>query len=381
MALFLSNTTTRSIVLTQSHRLWDCPNFVKLSDSYSSNDHEQFTFNHFDPFKKPKIMRIGIDLGGTKTEIICLDKNSGEELYRQRVPTIPNSYEATIQTITDLVATAENALGKTGSVGIGIPGTISNRTGLVKNANSTWLNGHALDKDLETGLDRPVRVENDANCFAVSEATDGAGAGKSVVFGVIIGTGCGGGIALQGRALGGINGISGEWGHNPLPYPRVYGQAERLFSEAPNAKDSLSGYFTDEPSHSEYPGPLCYCGRRGCIETWLSGTGFKSEYQSVTGEALSSHEIITASQQGDAKAVAALNRYMDRMARALAYVINILDPDVIVLGGGMSNVQALYEEVPKLWKKYLFTDTVDTVLLRPRYGDSSGVRGAAWLWS
>jgi fructokinase len=326
-------------------------------------------------------MRIGIDLGGTKTEIICLDKNNGEELYRQRAPTIPNSYAATLQTISDLIATAENKLGKTGSVGVGIPGTVSERTGKVKNANSTWLIGQALDKDLEKALGRAVRVENDANCFAVSEATDGAGEGKPVVFGVIIGTGCGGGIALHGKALRGINGISGEWGHNPLPYPRVYGKARRRFNEAPNSKDRLSGYFTDEPMLSEYPGPLCYCGRRGCVETWLSGTGFRADYNCVTGEELSSQEIIAAARHGDANAVAALHRYMDRMARALAYVINILDPDVIVLGGGMSNVQALYAQVPQLWKKYLFSDTVDTVLLPPRHGDSSGVRGAAWLWN
>ena len=325
-------------------------------------------------------MRIGIDLGGTKTEIICLDQNSGQELYRHRIPTTPNNYDATIQTITGLVATAENTLGKKGSVGVGIPGTVSKRTGLVKNANSTWLNGNPLDKDLELSLRRPVRVENDANCFAVSEATDGAGAGKPVVFGVIVGTGCGGGIALNGKALPGINGIGGEWGHNPLPYPQVYGKAGPGFAEAPNSKDILFDYFTDDPTRSEYPGNLCYCGRRGCVESWISGTGFKNDYYRVTGEQLSSLDIIAASRRGEAKAVAALKRYMDRMARALAYVINILDPDVIVLGGGMSNVQALYEEVPHLWKKYLFTDTVDTVLLPPRHGDSSGVRGAAWLW-
>ncbi|MGD0959901.1 MAG: ROK family protein [Methylomonas sp.] len=320
-------------------------------------------------------MRIGIDLGGTKTEIICLDSNSGKELYRQRVPTIPNSYEATIKTITNLVTTAENVLGLQGSVGIGIPGTVSNQTGKVKNANSTWLIGHPLDKDLEHALGRPVRVENDANCFAVSEATDGAGAGKPIVFGVIVGTGCGGGIALDGKALRGANGIAGEWGHNPLPYPKIYGDKMSL-----DSKETPFNYFTDDPMEAEYPGRLCYCGRRGCIETWISGSGFKDDYKRVTGETLSANEIAHASTQGEIKAVAALDSYMDRMARALAYVINIIDPDVIVLGGGMSNVGALYTEVPKLWQKYLFTDTVDTVLLPPTHGDSSGVRGAAWLW-
>jgi len=327
-------------------------------------------------------MRIGIDLGGTKTEIICLDRNNGKELYRQRVPTIRDSYDATIQTITDLVSTAEKILGTKGSVGVGIPGTVSGRTGLVKNANSVWLNGHPLDKDLEKSLKRPIRIENDANCFAVSEATDGSGAGKSVVFGVIVGTGCGGGVAINGKAQRGINSIAGEWGHNPLPYPQVFGKSPHgLFEEAPNTKDTLTHYFVDHPKIAEYPGPLCYCGRRGCIETWISGIGFRNDYRRVTEDEISTHDIIAAARKGEAKAIAALNRYIDRMARSLAYVINILDPDVIVLGGGMSNVQALYEEVPKAWKKYLFTDTVDTVLLPPRHGDSSGVRGAAWLWT
>lgn len=325
-------------------------------------------------------MRIGIDLGGTKTEVIGLDKNNGKEIYRLRVPTIRDDYAATVRTIAELVTGAESATGRTGTVGIGIPGTVSNRTGFVKNANSTWINGHPLDKDLAQALGRPVRIENDANCFAVSEAHDGAGTGKQVVFGVIIGTGCGGGIAINGKAVRGINGIGGEWGHNPLPYPQVFGQAGRTFESAPNVTDKLHHYFTDDATTAEYPGPLCYCGRRGCLETWIAGTGFKNDYQRVTGEALSTHDIIAAAKTGEAKAVAALNRYINRLARALGYVINILDPDVIVLGGGMSNVQALYDEVPKIWNQYLFTDTVDTQLLPPRFGDSSGVRGAAWLW-
>ena len=326
-------------------------------------------------------MRIGIDLGGTKTEIICLDRNNGKELYRQRVPTIHGSYDATVRTIADLVVKAEKTLSMKGSIGLGIPGTISSRTGLIKNANSTWLNGRALDKDVEQALGRPIRVENDANCLAVSEATDGTGAGKSVVFGVIIGTGCGGGIAVNGKALTGINGIGGEWGHNPLPYPRVFGKAGLPCEKFPDNKELLSDYFTDDPQTSEYPGVLCYCGRRGCIETWISGTGFKKDYRRVTGEEISTHDIIAATQKGEPRAVAALGRYISRLARALAYVINILDPDVIVLGGGMSNVQTLYETVPRLWKNYLFTDTIDTLLLPARYGDSSGVRGAAWLWT
>lgn len=320
-------------------------------------------------------MRIGIDLGGTKTEIICLDRNTGKELYRKRVPTIPNNYAATIHSITELVTTAEHVLGLKGSVGIGIPGIVSNRTGLVKNANSTWLNGRPLHIDLENTLGRPIRVENDANCFAVSEATDGAGSGKTVVFGVIIGTGCGGAIAFDGKAHRGLNGIAGEWGHNPLPYPKLFDNQLAFATE-----NTLLNYYTDDPRLTEYPGPLCYCGRRGCIETWISGTGFQNDYMHVTGKTLSANNIVQASIAGEIKAVAALERYMDRMARALAYVINIIDPDVIVLGGGMSNVEALYTTVPKLWEQYLFTDTLETILLPPKHGDSSGVRGAAWLW-
>lgn len=325
-------------------------------------------------------MLIGIDLGGTKTEIICIDKNNGKELYRQRVPSPRDDYEATIRNMSELVRTAESVVGQQGTVGVGIPGTVSSRTGNVKNANSTWLNGHPLDKDLEAALGRQVRVENDANCFAVSEAVDGAGAGKSVVFAVIVGTGCGAGIAKNARAIRGINGIGGEWGHNPLPYPRVYGQPSDIFEKFEGQVDLLHDYYTQDETTSEYPGPLCYCGRRGCIETWISGTGFKRDYLRVTKEELSTHDIITAADKGEPKAVAALERYAERMAKSLAYVINILDPDAIILGGGMSNVNALYTEVPKRWRKYLFTDTCDTVLLPPRHGDSSGVRGAAWLW-
>jgi fructokinase len=330
-------------------------------------------------------LRIGIDLGGTKTEIICLDKNNGKELYRQRIPTPRGDYPATIAMIAGLIAAAENILQKKGTVGVGIPGTISRDTGLVKNANSTWLIGQPLDRDLEAALGRPVRIQNDANCFAVSEATDGAGEGREMVFAVIIGTGCGAGIAINGRAHGGINGIGGEWGHNPLPYPVVrHTDAESLyapFERAPGVTDALNHYFSSHQGPAEYPGPLCYCGRRGCMETWISGTGFKNDYHRVTGEDLSTHDITAAAREGEPKAAAALSRYTDRIARGLAGIINILDPDIIVLGGGMSNVSSLYKDIPAIWGKYIFSDSVKTELSPARHGDSSGVRGAAWLWS
>ncbi len=340
-------------------------------------------------------MRIGIDLGGTKTEIICLNKKNGKELYRQRIPTPGNDYEATVRNIKDLVERAEETLGKTGTVGMGIPGTVSSVTGLVKNANSTRLNGNPLDKDLEEALGRPVRLQNDANCFTVSEATDGAAAGKKVVFGVIIGTGCGGGVVIDGKPVGGINGIGGEWGHNPLPYPKSYLPAKSKQKGFFGKHDTQGtgtilyggedgqdlAYYTPEEALREWPGPACYCGRRGCLETWISGPGFKNDYHRVTGQELSTHDIISAVNKGDGKAVAAFERYVDRVARGLAGIINVLDPDVIVLGGGMSNVSQLYEAIPKTWGKYVFSDTIDTALLPPRFGDSSGVRGAAWLWN
>lgn len=330
-------------------------------------------------------MRIGVDLGGTKTEVICLNKSNGKELYRKRIPTHRGDYDVTVRDIAALVHEAEDELGQTGTVGIGIPGTISSDTGVVKNANSTWINGHPLDKDMATALGRPVRVENDANCFAVSEAVDGAGEGREVVFGVIIGTGCGGGVAINGQAHRGINGIGGEWGHNPLPYPQVFLKDSKAhyehFERHPEAKDALDRYFCGDESASEYPGPLCYCGRRGCLETWISGTGFKNDYLRVTGESVSTHDIIDHARSGEKKAVEALARYRDRLARSLAQVINIMDPDIIVLGGGMSNVQSLYRDVPKLWGRYVFSDSVKTQIVPALHGDSSGVRGAAWLWS
>jgi fructokinase len=329
-------------------------------------------------------MRIGIDFGGTKTEIICLDAQNGKELYRQRVPTARDDYDGTVKVFAGLVTQAEDTLKRKGTLGIGIPGTVAPETGLIKNSNSVWVNGKPLLKDVSEALSRDVRMENDANCFAVSEATDGAGEGKDVVFGVIIGTGCGGGLALHGKAHRGINCIGGEWGHNPLPYPRM-AQPDNAalfdhFEKAPRVEDTLKDHYFGTLPASEYPGPLCYCGRRGCLETWISGTGFKNDYKRVTGESLSTHDIIAHAQKGDEKAKAALARYVDRLSRALAQMTNLLDPDAIVLGGGMSNVKALYDMVPEVWKKYVFSDTVKTPILPARHGDSSGVRGAAWLW-
>lgn len=296
-------------------------------------------------------MRIGVDLGGTKIEAIAL-ADDGSILDRRRIAAPRGSYTATIMAIRDLVHAVEAATGRRGSLGVGIPGAVSPATGLVKNANSVWLIGHPLLDDLATALQRPVRLANDANCFALSEATDGAGAGLDVVFGVIIGTGCGGGIVVNGRPLVGPNAIAGEWGHNPLPWPEL----------------------------SELPGPACYCGQHGCQETWISGTGFEADFTRSSGRHLPAPEIAALAQQGDAAAAAALARLENRLARALAGVINLLDPDAIVLGGGLSNLQSLYERVPALWGNWVFSDAVSTRLLRNHHGDSSGVRGAAWLW-
>ncbi len=296
-------------------------------------------------------MRIGVDLGGTKIEAIALG-GAGEVLARQRIATPRDDYEGTLEAILGLVRELEAGLGTRCSVGVGIPGAVSPATGLVKNANSTWLIGKPLDRDLAARLGRPVRVANDADCFAISEATDGAGAGARSVFGVIVGTGTGGGIVVHGRLLGGPNAIAGEWGHNPLPWP--------------------------EPD--ELPGPTCYCGKRGCIETWLSGPGLARAYRELGGEALTSVDIVERAAAGEPRAEALLQRYERRMAKALASVINVLDPEVIVLGGGMSNLGRLYQSVPRLWGESVFSDRVETRLVPPRHGDSSGVRGAAWLW-
>lgn len=293
---------------------------------------------------------LGIDLGGTKIEIIALAE-SGEVLLRRRRPSPRGSYDLTLGAIRDLVLEAETELGARGTVGFGTPGAISPATGLLKNSNSTWLNGRPLDRDLAQLLERPIALANDADCLALSEATDGAAAGAASVFAVILGTGVGGGLAIHGRVLAGPNAIAGEWGHNPLPWP------------AP----------------SELPGPPCYCGLAGCIETWLSGPGLARDYRTATGIARDGPAIVAAAAAGDAAAEAALCRYEDRLARGLATVINILDPATIVLGGGVSNLERLYASVPAIWQRYVFSDTVRTRLLPPVHGDSSGVRGAAWL--
>jgi fructokinase len=297
------------------------------------------------------MIRLGIDLGGTKIEIIALDPH-GKELLRKRIATPGGDYGAILRAIATLVQRADTALGERGTLGIGTPGAISPATGLLKNSNSVCLNGRPLVNDLERLLKRPVRMANDANCFALSEAADGAAADTAVVFGVIVGTGTGGGVVVHGRVLTGPNAIAGEWGHNPLPWPR----------------------------EEDLPGPECYCGKRGCIETFLSGPGMARDHERVTGRHLDAPGIWQGGLGGDAACEATLARYEDRMARSLAHVINILDPDVIVLGGGMSNIGRLYHTVPRLWGRYVFSDRVDSRLVPPRFGDSSGVRGAAWLW-
>jgi fructokinase len=296
-------------------------------------------------------MRLGVDLGGTKIEIVALDERGGE-LLRRRVATPQGDYAGTLRAIAGLVREAEAELGQAGTVGIGTPGAISRATGRLKNSNSVHLNGQLLLEDLQALLGRELRISNDANCFALSEAVDGAAAGAEVVFGVIIGTGTGAGIVVNGQVLTGPNRIAGEWGHNPLPWPQ----------------------------DDERPGPACYCGRSGCIETFLSGPGMMQDHRDVTGETLDAAAIVARAAAGDAACEATLQRYEDRLARSLAHVVNILDPDVIVLGGGMSNIHRLYENVPRLWGRYVFSDRVDTRLVPNRHGDSSGVRGAAWLW-
>ncbi|CAO3426759.1 ROK family protein [Azospirillum doebereinerae] len=297
------------------------------------------------------MIRIGIDLGGTKTEGIALDP-TGKPLARRRVPSARDDYAGTLATIAGLVQALEGEAGGRASVGVGIPGAISPATGLVKNANSTWLIGRPFDRDLAQALGRTVRIENDANCLAVSEAADGAGAGCGVVFAAILGTGCGAGIVLRGRPLTGRNAIGGEWGHNPLPWP------------------------TDE----ERPGAACYCGRRGCLETFVSGPAVAADHAAATGEALPAHTIAERAAEGDAACAATLDRLVDRLGRGLATVVNLLDPDVIVLGGGLSNATVLYDRLPDAVARWAFTDRLDTPIRRAVHGDSSGVRGAAWLW-
>lgn len=295
-------------------------------------------------------MRIGVDLGGTKIEVAALDE-AGAFVLRQRASSPVGNYEATVGTIKTLVDSAEQKLARRCTVGIGIPGTISPATGLVKNANSTWLNGRPLDRDLEAALGRQVRIANDANCFALSEAADGAGKDHRVVFGVILGTGVGGGIVVDGKVLTGPNAIAGEWGHNPLPWP---GDSERC-------------------------GPPCYCGKSGCIETWLSGPAMTGHFKQATGQTLAPMAI-AAQAPTSVAAERALMDYEERLAKALAHLINILDPSIVVLGGGLSNLDRLYANVPSLLAKYAFSDAISTPIVKNRWGDSGGVRGAAWLW-
>jgi predicted NBD/HSP70 family sugar kinase len=298
------------------------------------------------------VLRFGVDLGGSKIEIIALDEIGAPRL-RRRVATPRGDYAKTLATIAELVRAAEAELDCRGRVGICTPGAISPATGLLKNSNSVCLNGKPLDQDLQRLLQREVRIANDADCFALSEAADGAATGAATVFGVIVGTGTGGGLVVHGRLLAGPNAIAGEWGHNPLPWP----------------------------SDDEQPGPACYCGKTGCIETWLSGPGLEREYRRLGGTMLKAERIAEQDRRGEDLAVACLDHYIDRMARAMASVINVVDPEVIVLGGGVSNIERLYRDVPRAWAEYVFSDRVDTRLIPPRHGDSSGVRGAARLWA
>lgn len=296
-------------------------------------------------------MYIGIDLGGTKIEIVALSEE-GVELTRKRVPTPQGDYQAGIRTICQLIRDVEQQQGKQGSIGLGIPGAISPATGLVKNANSTWLIGHKLGQDIARALQRDVRVANDANCLAISEAIDGAGANYDSVFAVILGTGCGGGIAIDKKVLAGRHRIAGEWGHNPLPWP----------------------------SRDELPGNPCYCGRRGCLETYISGSSIAREHYKTTGEKIGLEKIVERFRSGNSAAKNTYDQFIDRLARGLASVINILDPDVIVLGGGVSNVAEIYEDLPAELSNWVFSDVFDTPIKKAHHGDSSGVRGAAWLW-
>lgn len=298
------------------------------------------------------MIRIGIDLGGTKIEGVALDEG-GTPRARRRIPTPRDDYDATIEAIAAVVDGLERAVGERSSVGLGTPGTVSPATGRMKNCNSTWLNGRTLREDLERRLAREVRLANDANCFALSEATDGAAAGARCVFGAIIGTGTGGGVVVDLKPLSGPNGLAGEWGHNPLPWPD---DGDERFAAT------------------------CWCGKKGCIETFLSGPGLKRDHASVTGQVLEPEEIVRRASGGDDACETSLRRYEGRMARALASLINILDPDVIVLGGGLSNLSRLYQTVPPLLPRSVFSDRVDTPIRPPVHGDASGARGAAWLW-
>ena len=298
------------------------------------------------------MIRIGIDLGGTKIEGIALSE-AGDELFRHRLATPQGDYQATLQSIAGLIDQIEADIGEQGSIGICTPGALSPATGLLRNSNSVCMNGKPVLTELQERLQREIRIANDANCFALSEATDGAAKDAAVVFGVIIGTGTGAGIVVDKKVLVGPNAIAGEWGHNPLPWPEDF----------------------------ELPGPECYCGKQGCIETWLSGPGIVRDHELHNNVFLDAETIDNKARFGDEESDETLQRYEDRMARSLAHVINILDPDVIVLGGGMGNIKRLYGNVPVIWGDYVFSDVVNTKLVSPVHGDSSGVRGAAWLWN
>ena len=300
----------------------------------------------------PRPLRLGLDLGGTKIAGVVLDAD-GRAVWDARVATPRHDYDSTLDTLRQLVHAAESSVGQTCSVGIGMPGAISPATGLVKNANSTWLNGRPFHADVERALARPVRLANDANCLAVSEAVDGAAAGAAVVFAVIVGTGTGGGIAVRQSVLTGVNAIAGEWGHNPLPWPAA----------------------------DELPGPACYCGRRGCLETWLSGPALAADYTRRSGRVLEGEAVVSLAAGGDPEASATLDAWTSRLARGLASIINVLDPDVIVMGGGLSRIDRLYTDVPRLWPQWVFSDHIATRLVPAKFGDASGVRGAAWLWN
>ncbi len=297
-------------------------------------------------------MRIGIDLGGTKIEGIALDEN-GDVIIRQRIATPVRNYKSTLESIVNLVLMLEKKSGGKATIGIGTPGSISPKSRLLRNSNSICMNGQPVKEDLENLLGRDIRMSNDANCFALSEATDGAAKGARVVFGVIVGTGTGSGIVVNGQVLTGPNAIAGEWGHNPLPWPE----------------------------NNEHPGSDCFCGKKGCIETYLSGPGLVDDYKRLTKKQKSSKEIVILAESNDEQAKKCMADYENRMARALASVVNMLDPDIIVLGGGMSNIKRLYTNVPGIWGQYIFSDVVKTRLVPPAFGDSSGVRGAAWLWN
>ncbi|MEO0444254.1 MAG: ROK family protein [Pseudomonadota bacterium] len=337
-------------------------------------------------------MKIGIDLGGTKTEIICLDHRQ-RELYRHREPSPQKNYQATLNLITRLITDTEAHFNERASIGIGIPGSLCRSKQIVKNCNSTWINGKPLKQDLENRLNREIRIANDANCFALSEAIKGVAVEAYSLFGVILGTGCGGGLVIDKKVFLGANGLAGEWGHNPLPFPLIFNETHSIKAQSGDQPVSdiyrhkqVIRYQSAQPHHAEYPGPLCYCGKRGCIETWLSGPALVADYQRVNQNPLvtedkTAEHIVEAALVGEQVAIDCLNRYCERLAKSLAQIINIIDPDMIVLGGGMSNIELLYTEVPKRWDKYIFSDTSTTPLLKARHGDSSGVIGAALLWN